>query len=96
MAKKVEEIRVNFKELDYIREMIRSIVTKIQGTGRGAWDHSGFYIGRGVTNFKFYDVNANTYQMNQIVRAVANEFKDYVVFKVHRNLYVYLRGNPRG
>jgi len=90
-----ELVTVDFAQLDKMRIKIREIVKRVKETDKYAWSHSGFYIGRGVTRFTFYEINVNQFQMTNLLNEVANEFPDCLCYKAHRNLYVYLRGNPK-
>lgn len=98
-AREIREIvTCDFTELTEIRQTVRELVKryrkKLQGTHRGNYDYSGFYVGRGVTRLSFFNLYVSQFQMRRIVSELVLQYKHNIMAEGN-NLHIYLRGVRR-
>lgn len=93
-------VTVDFLELDDMRLTLQKISIerkwrkKFPGWFKGvktAYESSGFYIGRGVTQFTFYNIRADYFEINHIVKVFREKYKEYIISVSGHDIVVFLR-----
>jgi len=93
-------VTVDFLELDDMRLTLQRISVerkwreKFPGwfkRNKTAYESSGFYIGRGITRFTFYNIRADYSEINHVLSVFKEKYKEYHVSGYGHDIVVFLR-----
>ena len=97
-------IIVDFLELDDMRLEIIKIAKEdnwkeqypnMWRNSKAPYEHSGFYVGRGITRFTFYSLKAGYKEINRVVARFREKYPEYKIITFEYSLIVYLRGEAK-
>lgn len=100
-----EFVACDFTELDEIRQVMKESIQETQlNLGRnyrgiytkGVYDHSYFYVGRGVTNFRFSGIRLPRLQINRVVFRLKELYPHYKIYILDSGtVVIYTRGDRK-
>jgi hypothetical protein len=98
-----ELVGCDFTELDEMREVFKESVKEVQLNLNGlnrrlyenkpAYKRSYFYIGRGVTRFKFWEIQLPMFQMNRVLLRIKQLYPSYKIYRDGYAITIYTRGD---
>lgn len=107
-----EIVGFDFTELDEVRQVVKESIAEIQLNlskqkrkfyGRRLYERSSFYVGRGVSNFRFYGPNIPYTKIGDVIGRIQDLYPNYKVYKLSAILdeapcvaiVVYTRGDRK-
>ena len=102
---KVQSFNVDFGAIDEIRELVRKMRREYLKKSRAgkklrhlysfSYETASFYIGRNTVHVRFVRINLPEASVTRLAKQLQLVYPDYQIYWQHRDVYVYLRGQPR-